>query len=70
MEKVTPPLVVLLSWAALAGNILLILWLSYNAIKEHFGGTIRENVIALFAVGVLATNAFLILRNKDNKVCS
>ena len=64
MEKIPSPLVALLSWAALAGNVILILWISYNAIKEHFGGTIRENVITLFAVGVLATNAFLILRNK------
>lgn len=66
MEKAKSSFIILLSWAALAGNILLILWLAYNAIKEHFSGTIREDVIALFAIGVLATNAFLILRANNN----
>ena len=34
MEKVKSPLIILLSRAAVAGNIFFILWVSYNAIDD------------------------------------
>ncbi len=67
MEKVKSPLIVLLSWAAVAGNILFILWVSFNAIDDEFRGTLPEKISYITLMGLLVTNAFLILRGKDNK---
>jgi len=67
MEKVKSPLIVLLSWAAVAGNILFILWVSFNAIDDGFRGTLPEKISYITLMGLFVTNAFLILRGKDNK---
>ena len=64
MEKVKSPLIVLLSWAAVAGNILFILWVSYNAIDDGFRRTLPEKVSYIVLMGLLATNIFLILNGR------
>ncbi len=48
MEKVKSPLIVLLSWFTVAGNILFILWVSFNAIDDGFRGTLPEKFHTLF----------------------
>ena len=69
MEKVNSPLIVLLSRAAVAGNILFILWISYNAIDDGFKGTVYQKISYVTLTGLLLTNIFLILRRrvKSNK---
>lgn len=47
MEKVNSPLIVLLSRAAVAGNILFILWISYNAIDEGLKGQCIKKFLTL-----------------------
>jgi hypothetical protein len=42
MEKEKSPLIELLSWVAVAGNILLVLWILYNGINAGFQGTLPE----------------------------
>lgn len=54
-------LVLLLKQAAIAGNILFILWVSYNAIKEGFSGTLPEKVSGAGLVGLLIVNCFLLI---------
>jgi hypothetical protein len=62
MEKERSPLIELLTWAALAGNILFMLWVSYNGIHEHFRGTVYQKISYIGLMGLLAINCFLILR--------
>ena len=62
MEKERSTLIELLTWAALAGNILFMLWISYNGISEHFRGTIYQKISYIGLMGLLAINSFLILR--------
>ncbi len=61
MEKQESPSIVLLSWAAVAGNILFILWVSFNAINKGFQGTLPEKVSYVSLIGLLTTNVFLML---------
>jgi len=67
MEKERSTLIELLTWAALAGNILLIVWITYNGIQEHFRGTVYEKISYTGLIGLLAINCFLILRKGNMK---
>jgi hypothetical protein len=62
MEKEKSPVVELLSWAAIAGNILFVLWILYNGINENFQGTTIEKISYITLMGLLAVNAFLLIR--------
>jgi hypothetical protein len=62
-EKTT--FIKLLSLAAVAGNILFMLWVSFNGLKEHFRGTIYEKISYIGLMGLLIVNTFLILRRRD-----
>jgi hypothetical protein len=53
----------LLSFAAIAGNILFVLWIIYNGIDEGFQGTKVEKFSYVTLSVLLAVNAFLIIRN-------
>lgn len=44
MGKVKTSLIKLLFPAAVTGNILFVLWVSFNGLKEHFQGTIFEKL--------------------------
>jgi hypothetical protein len=62
MKKDTSELIKLLTLAALAGNILFMLWISYNGISEHFRGTIYQKLSYIGLMGLLVINCILILR--------
>jgi hypothetical protein len=54
----------LLRYAAIAGNILFILWVSFNAMDEGFSGTLIEKLSYFALVGLLITNIVLLLINQ------
>jgi hypothetical protein len=54
----------LLFGAAVAGNILFILWILYNGINEGFRGTLIQKVAFITLTGLLATNTFLLVRGR------
>jgi hypothetical protein len=62
MEKEQSPFIELISWAAVAGNILFVLWILYNGINESFQGTTIEKISYITLMGLLALNAVLLLR--------
>lgn len=64
MEKEKSPVIKLLSRAAVAGNILFVLWILYNGINEGFQGTLIEKVSYITLTALLATNAFLLLSGR------
>jgi len=62
MEKEKSPFIELLSFAAIAGNILFVLWILYNGINENFEGTTIEKISYITLMGLLAVNVFLLIR--------
>ena len=44
MEKEKSPIIELLSWLAILGNILFVLWILYNGVNESFQGTLIEKI--------------------------
>jgi len=60
MGKVKTSLIKLLFPAAVTGNILFVLWVSFNGLKEHFQGTIFEKLSYIGLMGLLAVNTFLL----------
>ncbi len=57
----------LISLIAISGNILFILWVLYNGINEDFAGTMFERISYISLMGLLATNAILLIGNRKNK---
>ena len=69
MEKEKSPLIELLSFAAVAGNILFVLWILYNGINASFQGTLGEKMFYITIMGLLVINAFLLggdIRKKES----
>ena len=64
MRKEKTSLTKLLSLAAIAGNILFMLWITLNGLKEHFQGTIYEKLSYVGLMGLLSLNTILIIRCK------
>ena len=62
MERENSPIIDLISFLAIAGNILFVLWILYNGIKEHFQGTVIEKISYITLMALLAVNAFLLSR--------
>jgi len=60
-EKITFKLLIL---AAIGGNILFMLWITLNGLKEHFSGTIYEKVSYVGLVFLLILNSVLLLRGR------
>jgi hypothetical protein len=67
MKKAGTTFIKLFSWAAIAGNILFMSWISYNGINKHFNGTIYQKVSYIGLMGLLAVNLVLILRGRRQK---
>jgi len=67
MEKEKSPLLVLLSWAAVAGNILFVLWILYNGINAGFQGALLEKISYFSLIGLLAVNTILLLGGSRKK---
>ena len=66
MEKEKSPIIELLTWLAIAGNILFVLWILYNGINESFQGTSIEKISYITLMGLLVVNAFLLFRITRN----
>jgi hypothetical protein len=62
MEKGKSILIELLTIAALIGNLLFMLWITYNGLHEHFRGTVYEKFSYIGLMGLLIINSLLILR--------
>ncbi|MFI5140189.1 MAG: hypothetical protein ACHQIM_20375 [Sphingobacteriales bacterium] len=54
----------LLRNAAIGGNVLFILWVSFNAMDEGFSGTLIEKLSYFALVALLITNIVLLLINQ------
>jgi hypothetical protein len=65
MKKEKSIIIELLTWAALSGNILFMLWISYNGIHEHFRGTVYEKLSYIGLMGLLMINNILVLRKRS-----
>ena len=50
-----------LTFFTIAGNILFILWITYNGIHENFQGTVPEKISYLSLITLLTLNSFLLL---------
>lgn len=67
MKKDPNDLAKLLTRTVIAGNILFILWVTFNALKERFQGTLPEKISYFALMGLLAVNTIL-LQNRKNKI--
>jgi hypothetical protein len=56
-------LIDLLKYGAIAGNILFVLWVTFNAIDSDFSGTIYEKISYVTLMGLLLTNCVLLIRS-------
>jgi len=54
----------LLRYATIAGNMIFMLWITYNGTREGFKGTWPEKASYLGLMGLLAINSFFLLNNK------
>ena len=54
----------LLKYAAIAGNVLFVLWLTYNGIDEGFKGTLYQIMSYIGLTLLLALNTVLLLRKE------
>ena len=63
MKNKKSPLLEMLSLIAIIGDIFFVLWILYNGINESFQGTTIEKFSYITLMGLLAVNAFLLIRN-------
>lgn len=61
-------LIPLLRIAAIAGNILFALWVTYNGLKEGFSGTLWEKLSYAGLMCLLALNSYLIVYASKQKI--
>jgi len=54
-------LTALMRSAAIAGNILFVLWMTFNALKEGFSGTVYEKISYAGLICLLALNSYLVV---------
>ncbi len=60
-------LILLLYYAAIAGNFILLLWFSFTRINEEFKGSVYQKISSVGLTGLLITNIFLLfMRNKQS----
>ena len=57
-----PSFSTLLKYLAISGNVLFVLWVSYNGIAEGFKGTIYQIMSYIGLVILLALNTILLVR--------
>jgi hypothetical protein len=55
--------ITLLKYGAIAGNILFVFWVTFNAIDSGFSGTIYEKISYVVLMALLVTNCFLLIRS-------
>ena len=57
----------LLRFAAISGNVLFILWVTYNGINEGFRGTVPQKMSYAGLMCLLLLNCYLILAKSKQK---
>ncbi|SHN02557.1 hypothetical protein [Mucilaginibacter sp. OK098] len=57
----------LIRFAAISGNILFILWVTYNGINEGFRGTLPEKISYIGMMCLLILNSYLIVTGSKQK---
>lgn len=67
MGKAKISFIKLLFLAAVTGNILFVLWVTVNGLKEHFNGTIYEKLSYIGLIGLLTTNTHLLFHLRKKK---
>ncbi|MGZ3753623.1 MAG: hypothetical protein ACXVAY_01610 [Mucilaginibacter sp.] len=55
------PVISLLRYSAIAGNMVFVLWIAFNAMDEGLKGTLVEKASAIALTGLLAANSFLLI---------
>lgn len=60
----TNDLIRITSLAAIGGNILFVLWITYNGIDEGFSGTLIEKLSYAALVILLTTNSILLIASR------
>ena len=63
IKNMKPLFISTLKYGAIAGNVLFILWVTYNAIDENFSGTVYEKISYVALMALLLTNCFLLIRS-------
>ena len=64
MAKKKSPFITFLIFITIAGNILFMLWITYNGMKEHFRGTVYEKISYVVLMGLLLVNTYLVIRHR------
>jgi len=64
MKNLTNELNKYLVVTSISGNILFILWMTYNAISDHFRATVYELISYISLILLLAVNSFLLISKK------
>jgi len=67
MEKKKAERIRIISLLAISGNILFMLWITLNGLKEHFRGTIYEKLSYAGLIGLLMVNSLLIFFYRKQK---
>jgi hypothetical protein len=55
----------LLRFAAISGNILFVLWVTFNGWQQGFSGSIYQKLSWIGLITLLSINSFLILRKPN-----
>ena len=55
--------ILLLKYGAIAGNVLFVLWVTFNAIDSGFAGTVYEKISYVTLMALLITNCVLLIRS-------
>ncbi|WP_295672336.1 hypothetical protein [uncultured Mucilaginibacter sp.] len=63
----TKPIITLIKYAAIGGNVLFVLWILFNAMDEGFRGTLPEKLSAVGLIGLLSVNSILLLMKSSQK---
>ncbi len=67
MKKEKTTLTELLFWTVIAGNIIFVLWITVNGIKEGFQGTMPEKASYVGLMGLLTINCLLLIQKRKQQ---
>ncbi len=67
MRKEKTTLTGLLFWTVIAGNIIFVLWITVNGIKEGFQGTMPEKASYVGLMGLLTINCLLLIQKRKQQ---
>ncbi|MBS1524151.1 MAG: hypothetical protein JST19_00795 [Bacteroidetes bacterium] len=58
-------MIAVMRFAAISGNILFALWVTYNAVNERFHGTPMQIASYIGLIGLFTINTILVLKRPD-----